>query len=200
MATKHSHEPDAQGETQPPAARGPRARTGARPRPNESEIGFENREDYKPGPKRPAFFVLRRTVREFIDDGGTDLAAALTYYSVLAIFPALIALMALLGVFGQTQESIDAIMEILAPLVTSDTGSRWIEDTLTDLASSEGAGLAADPGSARCALGRLGLRRRLQPRDEPHLRGRRRAGRSGGCGRCRSFVTVTTVVLCATRW
>ena len=60
-------------------------------------------------------------MREFLDDGGTDLAAALTYYSVLAIFPALIALMALVGVFGQTQESIDAIMEILAPLVTNDT-------------------------------------------------------------------------------
>ena len=46
-------------------------------------------------PKRTAFFVLRRTVREFIDDGGTDLAAALTYYSVLALFPGLIALLSL---------------------------------------------------------------------------------------------------------
>ena len=55
----------------------------------------------------PPLFVLRRTVREFRDDGGTDLAAALTYYSVLAIFPALIALLSLVGVFGQAQKSVD---------------------------------------------------------------------------------------------
>ncbi len=36
--------------------------------------------------------VLKRTVREFRADNLTDLAAALTYYGVLAIFPALIAL------------------------------------------------------------------------------------------------------------
>ena len=32
--------------------------------------------------------TLKRTVREFQDDGLTDWAAALTYYGVLAIFPA----------------------------------------------------------------------------------------------------------------
>ena len=58
-------------------------------------------------------FVLRRTVREFLDDGGTDLAAALTYYSVLALFPALIALLSLVGVFGQAQQSVDMILEVL---------------------------------------------------------------------------------------
>ncbi len=85
--------------------------------------------------------MFRRTVREFLDDGGTDLAAALTYYAVLAIFPALIALMALVGLFGQTQESIDAIMEILTPLVTSETPSPGSRTILTDLASMEGVGL-----------------------------------------------------------
>ena len=97
MSSKHSRNDDGQGETQ--GAGGERSKGSHRstPGPDEPEIGFENREDYKPGPKRPAFFVFRRTVREFLDDGGTDLAAALTYYSVLAIFPALIALMALVG-------------------------------------------------------------------------------------------------------
>ena len=32
--------------------------------------------------------TLKRTVAEFGSDGGTDLAAALTYYSVLALCPA----------------------------------------------------------------------------------------------------------------
>ena len=44
--------------------------------------------------------VLRRTGREFGRDNLTDLAAALTYYGVLAIFPALIALVSVVGLVG----------------------------------------------------------------------------------------------------
>ena len=69
MASKHSREPDTPGEPQPSGGERVRGSHRNSPRSNESEIGFENREDYKPGPKRPAFFVLRRTVREFLDDG-----------------------------------------------------------------------------------------------------------------------------------
>jgi membrane protein len=45
--------------------------------------------------------LLKRTVKEFQDDNLTDWAAALTYYSILALFPALLFLTAILGVFGQ---------------------------------------------------------------------------------------------------
>lgn len=45
--------------------------------------------------------TLKRTFKEFSADNGTDYAAALTYYGVLALFPALIALVSLLGLFGQ---------------------------------------------------------------------------------------------------
>jgi membrane protein len=53
--------------------------------------------------------VLKRTVREFKDDNLTDWAAALTYYAVLAIFPALIVLVSILGLVGSsaTQPLID---------------------------------------------------------------------------------------------
>jgi membrane protein len=53
--------------------------------------------------------VLRRTVREFREDNLTDWAAALTYYGVLAIFPALIVLVSILGLVGEsaTQPLID---------------------------------------------------------------------------------------------
>src|SRR5437588_6067955 len=44
--------------------------------------------------------VLKRTVREFSADNVTDWAAALTYYGVLAIFPAIIALVSILGLIG----------------------------------------------------------------------------------------------------
>src|SRR6476661_4775828 len=36
-------------------------------------------------------YIAHKTLREFSDDQCTDLAAALTYYSVLALFPALLA-------------------------------------------------------------------------------------------------------------
>ena len=53
--------------------------------------------------------VLKRTVREFKEDNLTDWAAALTYYAVLAIFPALIVLVSMLGLVGEsaTQPLID---------------------------------------------------------------------------------------------
>ncbi len=46
--------------------------------------------------------VLKRTVREFKEDNLTDLAAALTYYGILAIFPAVIALISIVGLVGQS--------------------------------------------------------------------------------------------------
>jgi membrane protein len=44
--------------------------------------------------------VLRRTFSEFSEDNLTDWAAALTYYGILSVFPALIALVSLLGLIG----------------------------------------------------------------------------------------------------
>ena len=61
------------------------------------------------GPEKPTNLrtkswlgVLKRTVREFKEDNVTDWAAALTYYGVLAIFPAIIALVSILGLIGQS--------------------------------------------------------------------------------------------------
>ena len=85
-------------------------------------------------------YVLRRTVREFGDDHCTDLAAALTYYAVLALFPAAIALISLLGVVGQGQSSVDNIIEVLQPLVSSSTLDT-IQPALESIATSQRAGL-----------------------------------------------------------
>jgi membrane protein len=46
--------------------------------------------------------VLKRTYREYRADNLTDLAAALTYYGVLAIFPMLIVLVSILGLVGHS--------------------------------------------------------------------------------------------------
>jgi len=62
-------------------------------------------------PKQSWKGVLKRAMREFSDDNVTDWAAALTYYAVLSIFPALLVLVSLLGIVGQsaTQPLIDNV-------------------------------------------------------------------------------------------
>lgn len=90
---------------------------------------------------RPSWkYVARKTLREFSDDQCTDLAAALTYYSVLALFPALLALVSLLGLFGQagkTGQLVDVLSEIGAGSV-ADT----IKGPLEQLTATSSAGLA----------------------------------------------------------
>ncbi|MYT20868.1 ribonuclease BN, partial [Streptomyces sp. SID7760] len=60
-------------------------------------------------PKKSWSAVLKRTFKEFQDDELADRAAALTYYSVLSLFPALLVLVSLLGVAGEsaTQSVLD---------------------------------------------------------------------------------------------
>jgi membrane protein len=53
-------------------------------------------------PRRSWGGVLKRTVAEYRDDNLADLAAALTYYGIQAIFPAMIALVSILGLIGHS--------------------------------------------------------------------------------------------------
>jgi membrane protein len=85
-------------------------------------------------------YIAKKTLREFTKDQCPDLAAALTYYSVLSIFPALLALVSLLGIFGNPQKTTSALLDIVqgfAPGQTLDT----IRPVVQDLASSSAAGL-----------------------------------------------------------
>ncbi|GAC1326363.1 MAG: YihY/virulence factor BrkB family protein [Thermoleophilaceae bacterium] len=80
--------------------------------------------------------TLKRTFKEFSADGITDWAAALTYYAVLAIFPALIALLSILGLVGHsaTQSLLDNVSKV-APGPAKDIFTSAIKN----LASSRGA-------------------------------------------------------------
>jgi membrane protein len=73
--------------------------------------------------------VLKRTVKEFSDDNLTDWAAALTYYGVLSIFPALIVLVSILGLIGEsaTQPLIDNLGSV-APGPAKDIFTSAIEN------------------------------------------------------------------------
>jgi membrane protein len=80
-------------------------------------------------PRRSWLGVLKRTVAEFREDNLTDWAAALTYYGVLAIFPALLVLVSTLGLIGEsaTQPLLDNI-ETVAPGAAQDIVTSAIEN------------------------------------------------------------------------
>ena len=90
-------------------------------------------------------YVLKRTLSEFSKDQCTDLAAALTYYAVLALFPALIALMSLVGLVGNPKDTATTLIDMLK---TAGVSSKSIETTIMQLSSSTGAGLALIIGLA----------------------------------------------------
>jgi membrane protein len=108
-------------------------------------------------PKQSWKGVLKRAMREFSEDNVTDWAAALTYYGVLSIFPMLLALISLLGLFGQsaTQPLLDNISSV-APGPAKDIVTQAIQN----LQKSQGAagvlffvGLAAALWSASGYVG-----------------------------------------------
>ena len=78
--------------------------------------------------KRSLFGTAKRTVKGFQDDNITDWAAALTYYAVLSIFPAMIALISLLGL-----------------IVDPATITRVITDTVRQLGPESAVDTFADP-------------------------------------------------------
>jgi len=82
--------------------------------------------------------VLKRTVKEFGDDAITDRAAALTYYAVLSIFPALIAIVSLVGLFGDPQRTTDALTDIVRD-VGPDTAANTFAGPIEQVTANRGA-------------------------------------------------------------
>ena len=74
--------------------------------------------------------TLKRTALEFQEDNMSDWAAALTYYGLLSLFPALIALVSILGLFGDPQTTTRQITDIvtqIGPSSAAETFSGPIE-------------------------------------------------------------------------
>ena len=60
--------------------------------------------------------TVKRTIAEFKEDNLSDSAAALTYYSVLSIFPALIALVSIVGIVGDPKTVTNALTDIVSSI------------------------------------------------------------------------------------
>lgn len=88
--------------------------------------------------KRSWKYVFVKTAREFSSDECTDIAAALTYYSVLAVFPGLVAVFSIFGLIARNGQATDAILGVVES--ASPETARALSGPLEQLADSPAAG------------------------------------------------------------
>jgi membrane protein len=108
-------------------------------------------------PKRSWWRALTRAVKEFIADDMLDWAAALTYYSVLSIFPGIIVLTALVGLLGQSAADvlIDNVRQV-APAGARDTLVNVIEQIQGSASFAGPVAIAGLLGALWAASGYVG--------------------------------------------
>lgn len=86
-------------------------------------------------------YTITSTIQRFLRNQGTDMAAALTYYTVLTIFPALLCIVSLMKLSGIG----DVLVPKLTGLISQASSDEFLTDTLVGLIesffSSAGAGL-----------------------------------------------------------
>jgi membrane protein len=122
----------------------------------------DRRADYRPtgtDTKTSLFATAKRTFMEFSEDNMTDWAAALTYYGLLSLFPAMIALVSIIGLVGDPQATTKTLTDIagkLGPSSAADTFAGPIK-SITSHKSAAGilfiAGLATALWSASGYVG-----------------------------------------------
>jgi len=118
-----------------------RARTA--PEPDDARKVDSVTEIGKPG----WTYTARAAFAEFQRDQCTDLAAALTYYSVLSVFPAILALVSLLGLFGQGESTTTTLLDLVRQLGQNQVADQ-LEGPINQLVGARGAGLALVLGLA----------------------------------------------------
>jgi membrane protein len=120
------------------------------------------RRDYRPegaAAKTGTFATLKRTATEFMEDNLSDWAAALTYYGLLALFPALIAMVSLIGLVGDPQSTTSSLTEIITsigPESAAETFSGPIESIASDQSAAGFAFVAGLAGALWSASGYVG--------------------------------------------
>ncbi|RBY97127.1 ribonuclease [Blastococcus sp. TF02-8] len=117
----------------------------ADPAPDDDNVSG-TRSDFAPTGADPSPKVggtLKRTLKEFSEDNLTDWAAALTYYGVLALFPAIVALLSIVGLMMDPKEMTDALTAVLPQGAANTVGP-----VIDQLASNQAAGFGLVLGLA----------------------------------------------------
>jgi membrane protein len=113
------------------------ARAETAPHPHDDAKPDSPKDIDKPGWK----YTAKAAFGEFQRDQCTDLAAALTYYSVLSVFPAILALVSLLGFFGQGESTTTALLDIVRQLGQGQVADQ-LKGPIDQIVNARGAGLA----------------------------------------------------------
>jgi membrane protein len=103
--------------------------------------GERARRDYRPhgADDRPSLFAtLKRTATEFGEDNLSDWAAALTYYGLLALFPALIALVSIVGLFADPQSTTQKVTDIVTQ-IGPDSAAQTFSGPIESITSNRSA-------------------------------------------------------------
>ena len=95
-------------------------------------------------PKAGWVQVLKRSVKQFKHDDVTDRAAALTYFGVLAIFPAVLVLVSIMGLLGKS--TTQKVLE------QSRSGRAWQREELSATVIMQVQGKAGTAGSRRSSV------------------------------------------------
>jgi membrane protein len=125
---------------------------------NDSRVADGSRDDEEPTERRDTDFAptgverrtglwptLKRTALEFQEDNLSDWAATLTYYGLLALFPALIALVSIVGLVADPKSTTDTLTDIVnevGPDTAAETFAGPIEQ-VTQSRSTAGFALIA---------------------------------------------------------
>jgi membrane protein len=89
-------------------------------------------------PRRTWGATLKRTVSEFREDKLNHWAAALTYYTVLSLFPALLVLVSLVGLFGDPERTTKVLTDTVSELGPATAASTF-QGPIESITANRGA-------------------------------------------------------------
>ncbi|HEY4276930.1 MAG TPA: YihY/virulence factor BrkB family protein [Conexibacter sp.] len=81
--------------------------------------------------------TLKRAGKGFKEDGLQDWAAALTYFGVLSLFPLLLVMIALIGVFGEYPRTVNSLLTIVRD-VAPGSAANTLESSITGVVKNKG--------------------------------------------------------------
>ena len=102
------------------------------------EERYVDREPEGADPRTGLWPTLKRTALEFQEDNMTDWGAALTYYGLLSLFPALIALVSILGLVADPVETTESLTDIVTDL-GPDTAAETFQGPIESITSNQSA-------------------------------------------------------------
>jgi membrane protein len=109
------------------------------------------RADYAPegvDARSGVFATLKRTVTEFSEDNLTDWAASLTYYGLMAMFPALIAFVGIIGLVADPRGATQTITEVVTAIGPQSAADTFAGPIQSVTSSNSTSGIMAIVGIA----------------------------------------------------